>query len=184
MSRKTLLSVVVLLGVAVVVLIAALSEREAPPQAPPTEAPEEEIGPGVQSVTLVFGDWSASRTVSEEREIRVPADKAGRLRRIVEALAEGPRERGAARTIPQGTVVRGAFFDDTGAVYIDFSREFVANHPGGSTGELFTIRSIVQTVVANFPEVDRVGILVEGEEVETIAGHIDASVPFRVSDYR
>lgn len=184
MSRKTLLSLIVLLGVVIVVLISALTERETPSPTPLEGTPEDDIGPGVQSVTLVFGDWNASRTVSETRELRVPEDRAGRLRRILEELADGPTERGAVRTIPQGTVVRRAFFDDTGDVYIDFSREFITKHPGGSTGELFTIRSIVQTVAENFPEVERVGVLVDGEHVETIAGHIDASVPFRVSDYR
>jgi hypothetical protein len=42
----------------------------------------------------------------------------------------------------------------------------------------------VKTLALNFPDIERVSILVDGGEVETIAGHIDASVPFPVEQYR
>ena len=87
-------------------------------------------------------------------------------------------------TMPRGTTVRSVVFDDAGGVFVDFSRELVANHPGGSTGELFTIRSVVRTLSMNFPEVESVRFLVEGREIETVAGHIDVSGPLPVDQYR
>jgi spore germination protein GerM len=144
----------------------------------------EELGEGVQSVLLTFATSGATRTIDERREIVVPEDRASRARRILEELASGPETDGADPTIPIGTRVNSVVFDDTGGAFADFSPELVENHPGGSTGELFTIRSIVRTLALNFPDVERVSILVDGDEIETLAGHIDASVPFLVENYR
>ena len=49
--------------------------------------------------------------------------------------------------------------------------------PGGSTGEILTIYSIVDTLTLNFPEIKDVQILVEGRKKDTIAGHIDITTP-------
>jgi spore germination protein GerM len=180
---KRMKAVVVALVVVAVVLIVALRDREPPADMPEGDVLEEEIGRGIQSVTLVFADRTASGTVEERREVAVPEDRAGRAKRILSELAEGPSESGV-RTLPYGTRVLSVFFDERGGVFVDFSRELVDNHPGGSTGELFTIRSVVQTLAANFRDIESVRFLVEGEEIETIAGHIDASVPFLVGNYR
>ncbi len=142
----------------------------------------EEVGDGVQSVILAFADRGASRIVSERRDIVVPDDRSGKARRILEELAEGPGSNGVA-TVPRGTRILSVVFDDAGGVYIDFSQELVSEHPGGSTGERFTIRSIVGTLHRNFPDVERVQFLVEGREIESIAGHYDAGEPFEVSQF-
>jgi len=49
--------------------------------------------------------------------------------------------------------------------------------PGGSKAELLTVYSLVNTVVANFPAVARVQLLVEDRPVDSFAGHIDVSRP-------
>lgn len=170
--------------VAAVAVIAILASRERAEHAPVDDVNVEEMGEGVQSVVLSFAGRGGGRNVEERREIVVPEDGASRARRILEELAEGPRGDNADGTIPMGTRVLRVFFDDHGGAFVDMSSEFVSNHPGGSTGELFTIRSIVRTLGLNFPDVERVSLLVEGEEIETIAGHIDASIPFNVSEYR
>ncbi len=108
----------------------------------------EEVGDGVQSVILAFADRGASRIVSERRDIVVPDDRSGKARRILEELAEGPGSNGVA-TVPRGTRILSVVFDDAGGVYIDFSQELVSEHPGGSTGERFTIRSIVGGIRAS-----------------------------------
>jgi hypothetical protein len=42
---------------------------------------------------------------------------------------------------------------------------------------MLTVYSIVNTAVANLDGIERVQILVEGKEVETLAGHLDLSKP-------
>lgn len=183
MDVKRMKAIVVALVVVAIALIFILRDREPPPEMPEGGVLEEEMGRGIQSVTLVFADRAATGMVEERREIAVPQDRAGRAKRILNELAAGPTESGV-RTLPYGTRVLSVFFDEQGGVFVDLSRELVDNHPGGSTGELFTISSVVQTLAANFPDIESVRFLVEGREVETIAGHIDASVPFLVGHYR
>ena len=68
--------------------------------------------------------------------------------------------------------------------YVDFSREIVDGFTGGSAGEYLLVASLVQTVCANFRDIDAVRILVEGEDVDTIGGHLDVSRPIRPKDWR
>jgi hypothetical protein len=180
--RAKLVALVVVL--AAVAVIVTLCMREPDEQVTDEGVGVEELGDGVQSVRLAFASRGAGRMIEERREIVVMEDPASRAKKILEELAEGPTTDEADGTVPAGTQVRNVFFDGTGGAFADFSREFVDNHPGGSAGELYTIRSIVRTLALNFPDVERVTILVEGEEIESIAGHIDASLPFPVEQYR
>jgi spore germination protein GerM len=180
--RAKLIALVVVLAALAVIVTLCMKE---PDDRSTDEGPAvEELGEGVQSVRLAFASRGAGRAVEERRQIVVMEDPASRARRILEELAEGPTVEEADGTIPDGTKVNSVFFDGVGGAFVDFSREFLDNHPGGSTGELYTIRSIVRTLSLNFPDVERVSILVDGHEIETIAGHIDASVPFPVEQYR
>lgn len=163
-------------------LVFALRDRAPVTDFEAEEVVLEEVGDGVQSVVLAFADRGASRTVIERRDVIVPDDRSGKARRILEELAAGPEERGVA-TLPPGTRVLSVVFDDAGCAYVDFSRELVSAHPGGSTGELFTIRSVVRTLQRNFPDVERVQFLVEGREIESIAGHYDAGEPFEITQF-
>jgi hypothetical protein len=47
----------------------------------------------------------------------------------------------------------------------------------GSTEELLAVYAIVNSVVVNFPAVQRVQILLDGETASTLAGHVDLSHP-------
>ena len=64
-----------------------------------------------------------------------------------------------------------------GDAFVDFSRELVAGHSGGSTNELLTVYSIVNALCANLPAVHSVELLVDGKQVETLAGHVDLRRP-------
>ena len=101
---------------------------------------------------------------------------------MIEALIGGPVEGGTA-TLPASVRVRGVFINDKEAV-IDFSSELVDDFAGGTTAEYMLISSLVQTVCANFPQVEAVRILVEGEEVETVGGHLSAAGPLAPRQWR
>ena len=79
--------------------------------------------------------------------------------------------------IPAGTTLRALFLTEGGEVYVDFSREMVAVHPGGTLDELLTVYSIVNALTENLPAVTAVQLLVEGKEVDTLAGHVDLRNP-------
>ena len=78
--------------------------------------------------------------------------------------------------IPAGTTLRAFYVTDKGDAFVDLSGISGA-HPGGSLTELLTVHAIVNAVTANLPAVQRVQILVDGKEVDTIAGHVDIRRP-------
>jgi len=184
LNLKRLRIVLVAVIIVAAAIVVTVWEREPAEELPTDGVVEEDLGQGVQSVVLAFADSRAMSIVEEQRDIVVPEDRPGRARRILEELVAGPRHGGAVRTLPQNTEVHSVYFDDSGGVYVDFSHALVDEHWGGSTGELYTIRSVVRTLSANFQDIESVTFLVDGEEIETIAGHIDASVPFSVDQYR
>ena len=134
---------------------------------------------GDRAVVLVFPEWDASGYVTEERQIP-SRDRPGEdLLGLLSVLCEGPRISGAISALPTGTRALAAFVDpeDQSAV-LDFSQELVTGHPGGSAAEVATLTSILRTVALNFPGTRRCVILVEGAQVETLAGNLDMVRPF------
>lgn len=83
--------------------------------------------------------------------------------------------------IPADAKLRAVFVTDRGDAFVDFSSELSAHHPGGSLAELLTVYTIVNAVTVNLPAVTRVQILVEGREVDTLAGHVDLRHPLTKS---
>jgi hypothetical protein len=53
------------------------------------------------------------------------------------------------------------------------------NHTGGALDELFTVYTIVDALTVNLPAITRVQILIEGREVDTLAGHVDLRNPLQ-----
>ena len=113
--------------------------------------------------------------MGEERSGLGSDDPAVFCRQIIEALISGPMS-ALVRTIPSATTLRAIFVDDKTA-YVDLSREVAASHPGGIVSELMTVYSIVDTLVLNVDAVDKVKILIAGQDAETLSGHIDIRFP-------
>ncbi|MCK4308580.1 MAG: GerMN domain-containing protein [Candidatus Atribacteria bacterium] len=130
--------------------------------------PTEEI----VEVNLYFSDSQAMHLVPEKRKIsQIPS----LARQAVIELIKGPENSDLYPTIPEGTQVNEVYIADD-IVYVDLSEEIFKNHPGGSSGELMTVYSIVNTLT-EIPPIKGVQILVEGNEMKTLAGHIDISMP-------
>jgi germination protein M len=121
---------------------------------------------------LYFSDSQAMYLVPEKRKIsQIPS----LARQAVIELIKGPENSDLYPTIPEGTQVNEVYIVDDIA-YIDLSEEIFENHPGGSSGELMTVYSIVNTLT-EIPTIKGVQILVEGNEMKSLVGHIDISMP-------
>jgi spore germination protein GerM len=154
---------------------------EPPPAPPPAGAG---ASTATRSVTLYFGDRDGRALVSERREIAAAASLESDIEHVVEALVGGPEIEGAVRTLPEATRLRRAFFDsDAATAFLDFEPMLVTRHPGGSAAEYATVAALVRTLGANFPQIARVQILVDGQPVETLAGHFDTSKPLEISGW-
>jgi hypothetical protein len=60
---------------------------------------------------------------------------------------------------------------------VDLSGDVTAKHTGGTLDETLTVYAIVDALTVNLPAITRVQILVDGKEVDTLAGHIDLRRP-------
>jgi spore germination protein GerM len=79
--------------------------------------------------------------------------------------------------LPQETRVREVWVSPGGIAFIDFDASLPDSLGGGSLEEIQAVYGVVATVTRSFPEIRAVQILVDGEEVETLDGHVDISRP-------
>jgi germination protein M len=180
-----ILGVIVTLAVAWVLFV-GLPRWSARRQQPPPEEPaaatvatpapaQEPSAPRIKAQLLYVND-DGLRLRAEEREVPFGDTTAEQARRIVEAELE-PVEPPLVSAIPAGTTLRGIYLGAQGEAYVDLSGEVSKNHPGGSQDELLTVYAIVDTVTINLPAVTAVQILIDGQEVDTLAGHVDLRRP-------
>ena len=126
-----------------------------------------------REVLLFFQKKDDDVLAPETRKILPGTSVIDQGKQVVAELIAGPRTKGLLPTIPESTIVLGLYLDRSGTAYLDLSDEFVTNHPGGSSEELATIFSIVDSLTYNLPEIKRVRFLVGGEERETLHSHLD-----------
>jgi spore germination protein GerM len=136
---------------------------------------------GTRTVELTFPS-ADGRFIVETREIVGGDHIEQEVRRTVEELIAGPQE--GVRPLPAATRLLDVFFDGDGEITLNFSDDLRTDHPGGSEAETATLRCLVGTIAANFPGVDRVRVLVDGDVIPTLAGHVDLSEPIPVSAFR
>jgi spore germination protein GerM len=122
-------------------------------------------------VVLYFCDRDGHLVV----EFRELAEGDNLPEAVLRELIRGPETNELLPTVPEGTTLNGVVVKD-GLARADFSPELKTNHWGGSLGETITVYSIINTL-AQFPEVKRVQILIDGQEVDTLSGHLDLSEP-------
>jgi spore germination protein GerM len=177
---------VVFVGAALLILAAILlfSTRREEVAVEPGRDTVAVVPEGSRVATLFFADTQNEGLVSETREVAIGREFAEEVKRIIGALLDGPQGTGV-NTIPEGTQIRDVFYDsDASVLYLDFSSQLVAGQQGGSSSEYYTIAAIMRTVSENFPEVKAVQFLVEGLQMDTIGGHIEATAPFPVQEWR
>jgi len=152
---------------------------EPQPAAPPVADTAPDAGEERKiKATFYYVSPSGLRLVGVEREVPFGEGTAVQARRIVEAqLDDAPAPYAAA--FPPGTTLRALFVTARGDAFVDLSREVSARHTGGSLAETLTVYALVNVLTVNLPAISGVQILVEGEEVDTLAGHIDLRHPFR-----
>jgi spore germination protein GerM len=113
--------------------------------------------------------------VPVQREVPFATTVVEQARVIVEAqMAAAPP---LVSAIPAETKLRDVFITERGDAFIDLSGDVTAKHPGGSLSEIFTVYTLVNALTVNLPAVTHVQILVDGKEVDTLAGHVDLRHP-------
>ena len=155
----------------------AVEKPSKPDENPPKKT---ETDKHAMNVKIYYPDDSGMKLVEVERKITVD-DEIDKYLTAVELLREDPAEANLTRIFPDNASLRSVTVDDDMAT-VDFDGSILKSFVGGSTGEEFLIGSIVDTLT-NFPEVRCVKFLVDGQEIETLSGHMDLSAPLeRMND--
>lgn len=128
------------------------------------------------TVQFYFADRNTGMLTAEQRTFTHPEAPVEFAKMIVAGLISGP-EQGGVSTLPSETSLRAFYIMKDGTAVADFTKEMVEKHPGGVRTEYLSVMSLIQSLTMNIPDIKRVKILVDGKEVETLAGHIDLSQP-------
>ena len=128
-----------------------------------------------EEISLYFSSADASGLLEEKRTMPKAGDDFTALSQIVAELARGPEAVGLAEVIPTQTRLIGVRRIDAETLELDFNRELVDYHPGGSSSELLSIRALTNSIAAYMPEFERFVFKIEGKAVETLKGHVDLS---------
>lgn len=132
--------------------------------------------PETKTVNLYFSTEEGLALKAEKREI-AKSHPAKEIEDSIDELISGPKGN-LTPTIPDGARLLGIEIKDDVA-FLNFGRKISERHPGGSSAEIQTIYSIVNTVALNFPEIKKVQFLIDGKKAKTLAGHIDISFPLK-----
>ena len=113
-------------------------------------------------------------------ELPLSNDPALRARQVLNTLLAGPVD-AESRTLPPDAALLAFYILPDGTGVADFSDELRTSIPSGIQSEQLAVESIARTLEANVPQVLRLKILIHGQEVDTLAGHVDLTQAFSVS---
>ena len=162
--------------------------RDETPLSAPVVTPSE-------TVQLALASDTDGSITLVEREIALPSEKSARAHALLARLIAEYSYKNSAHPIESGPAVDDVFLIDlplhshSAAVNSEFSGEsqalsglmavvnlrgtFADHHASGIESETLTIKSMVGTLYANFPEIQHVRFLVDGRSRETLNGHAD-----------
>ncbi|MEW6723892.1 MAG: GerMN domain-containing protein [Bacillota bacterium] len=171
MKRFVLIAALVILAVATTGCFGLFEKPETAVPGQPNISPNPD-GTEVELV-LYFGDKNAEYLVAEVRKVIRKDESLEAL--AIRELIKGPASAQLTRTIPAEAKLLSVSVEN-GVAYVNFSRELQTKHWGGSSGELMTIYSIVNTLTER-SNVQKVQLLLEGKKEESIFGHSVTSEP-------
>ena len=138
------------------------------------QQPEKKAIAQEETIQVYFPNADGTKLIAVSKKIKTGNDK---YKATVQALMEGTTDKKLTVVMPKNTKLQGVKIDKNVA-YVDFSKEFIKNFTGGSTGEIMLVGSIVDTLT-EYPEIKAVQILVEGKEIDSLSGHMDLSTPIQ-----
>jgi sporulation and spore germination protein len=116
---------------------------------------------------------AGSPTALEPTAIPLPlsADPVERSKQLINALIlRAPPEK---RALPAEASLLAFYLQPDGTAIADFSDEISSGMPSGILSEQLAVESIALTLGGNVPGIKQLKILVHGQEVDTLAGHLD-----------
>ncbi len=162
-----------------------VKDSELPPTPPPPNKTskdnkkDETRSTKEMKIKVYYPDESGLRLVGVNREIEIK-DSEDKYKEAVKAVMTPPKEKNLTSIIPNNSSLISVKVKD-GTAVVNLDKKIKNGFSGGSTGEEFLIGSVVNTLT-EFNEVKSVKFLIDGQEVETLSGHMDLSEPIKRMD--
>ncbi|MBZ5527339.1 MAG: GerMN domain-containing protein [Acidobacteriia bacterium] len=121
-------------------------------------------------------DWELT---SVTVELPLSRDPLVRSKQILNILLAGPVD-AELRTLPPDAALLEFYLLPNGTAVAGLSESLATSLPSGIMSEKLAVDSILRTLEANVPEVQQLKILINGQESETLAGHLDLTGTFAV----
>jgi Sporulation and spore germination len=144
------------------------------PVTPPASGPTE-------TVALYVANDAAGQLRAQSAQIPLPGGRQQRAEELLRALLRIYQQPGAAHPLAAASEIRSIYMVESGAAVIDLNAAFADQHRSGILIEQLTVNSLVETLGVNVPGIQRVRILVDGRDRETLAGHADLTDWFDVT---
>lgn len=113
-------------------------------------------------------------------ELPLSSDPVLRAKQVLNTLLAGPVDV-ELRTLPPDAALLEFYLLPNGTAVADFSEALATAIPSGIQSEQMAVDSLTKTLEANVPQVQRLKILIHGQEMETLAGHLDLTGTFQVN---
>lgn len=140
--------------------------------------PELEAIEGEKAVAELFFPGPGGRLFTEERQIPIQDDLSSHVTLILEELLSGPVAEDLYPALPPEITIGWLHLNPAGVFYVDLRFAGEEPLPGwGSRQEMLAVYSVVNTLLANAPEIGSVVLLRDGQQRPTFAGHLDTSRP-------
>lgn len=143
------------------------------PLAPPVSGPTERV-------TLFVAHDDDGSLRPEFAQIPMPSGRQQRAEELSRALLSIYLEKTSPHALGSGADIRSVFLVDPEVAVIDVNGAFADHHRSGVLVEELTVASFVHTISANIPGIQKIKILVDGKDRDTLAGHADLSAFYDV----
>jgi Sporulation and spore germination len=138
-------------------------------------------GDPIVKVKMYWGSKSEGGALTPVTvELALSNDPALRAKQVLNTLLAGPVDP-EARTLPPDAALLAFYIFPDGTGVADFSESMATAIPSGIQSEQLAVDSITRTLEANVPQVQRLKILIHGQEMDTLAGHLDLTQTFLVN---
>jgi len=156
------------------VIAMPLTAVDSRPVAPPAVGATEEV-------TLYVADDAAGMLRPQSVRIPLPSGRQQRAEELLRALVNLYLGKPTSHALPPGAEVRSVYLLEPGTAVIDTNGAFADGHRSGILVEELTVASLIESLASNLGGINRVKILVEGKQRDTLAGHADLSDFYDVS---
>ena len=184
MNRQTALIAIAIFAVLAALVAFVTLRRQGPEESEPEAAgsqsvlPDEDAAADSTLTVDLYFPGLGGRLRTERRELPANAETEKRIEAVIETLLAGPGDPGMRPPLADGVGLRKVYLAEDGLVFVDFQSPDGSPPPAsGSQVEMLTVYSLVNTVLLNFEELERVVLLWNGRQLRTFAGHVDTARP-------